>query len=115
MCTGLPGAGRLPALTAAALLALAGSPACGPEEAVHSPETVAVEEKAGDFLDYYEDVLRLARRYPMHPDSFQTALDSLPGSHLSDEEWDAWTAPHRANAVQMAERLEEVIAELARN
>lgn len=107
-------AGLWASAAAALLLALGGAAACGPGEPVRSAQTLAVEEKAGDFLDYYEEVLRLARRYTAYPDSFQTALDALPGSHLSDEEWEAWTAPYREDAAGMAMRLEAVIADLAR-
>jgi hypothetical protein len=78
-----------------------------------SPETLAVEERAGDFLDYYAEVLQLARRYAAEPDSFRAALDSLPGSHLSEREWKAWTEPYRAHPEQLADHLEEVIANLA--
>ncbi|NNE44306.1 MAG: hypothetical protein HKN12_08845, partial [Gemmatimonadetes bacterium] len=68
---------------------------------------------AGDFLDYYEEVLRLSRTYTAHPDSFQTALNDLPGTHLTDEEWEAWTAPYRDDSAALAARLEAVIADLA--
>ncbi len=78
-----------------------------------SPETLAVEEKAGDFLDYYSEVLHLARRHAAEPDSFRAALDSLPGSHLSKEEWRAWTEPYREHPERLADHLEEVIANLA--
>jgi len=108
---------RSGALTALVLLALPAVgttvPGCGHEEPVRSSETLAVEEKAGDFLDYYETVLDLSRRYAARPDSFRAALDSLPGSHLDDEEWEAWTAPYRENPSRMADRLEEVIGRLS--
>jgi hypothetical protein len=78
-----------------------------------SPETLAIEERAGDFLDYYEQVLHLSRRYVSEPDSFQTALDALPGSHLSHEEWEVWTAPYREHPGRLADHLEKVIADLA--
>ncbi|MBZ0270199.1 hypothetical protein K8I85_18760, partial [bacterium] len=55
----------------------------------------AVEERVGGtFLDYYTEVVRLSRQYGAEPDSFRAALDALPGSHLSEEEWTAWTAPY---------------------
>lgn len=89
-------------------------PGCEGKGPVRSPETLAVEEKAGDFLDYYETVLELSRRHAAWPDSFRAALDSLPGSHLTDEEWKAWTAPYREDPSRMADRLEDVIARLSR-
>src|SRR5262245_36108536 len=60
-----------------------------------SSETIAVENRAGDFLEYYGEVLRLSQEYAAHPDSFRAAIDSLPGSHLTEEEWNAWIAPYR--------------------
>ena len=78
-----------------------------------SAETLAVEEKAGDFADYYAEVLRLARRHAAHPDSFRAALDSLPGSHLSEEEWRAWTAPYEDAAGDLATKLEDATATVA--
>jgi hypothetical protein len=85
---------------------------CGREGVVErSPETLAVEETAGDFIDYYGTVLHLATRYSSHPDSFRAALDSLPGSHLTDEQWEAWTAPYREHPDKLADRLEEKLAE----
>lgn len=84
-----------------------------PPPPAKSPETVAVEEIAGDFLDYYEQVLRLSRRHVASPDSFQVAVAALPGSRLTDEQWEAWTAPYRAEPDRLAERLEKVIADLA--
>jgi hypothetical protein len=98
-----------PALAFALLAALG----CAEERPPRSLETLAVEERAGDFLDYYEEVLHLARRYGAAPDSFRTALEALPGSHLTDAEWDAWTAPYRDDPGALADRLEEVIAELS--
>jgi len=96
-----------------ALLVAAGAGcARGDTTLERSPATLAVEEVAGDFLDYYAIVLRLSARYSAEPDSFRAALDSLPGSHLTDEEWDAWTAPYREHPALLADRLEEVIAEL---
>jgi hypothetical protein len=94
------------------LLAAGGCRDVAPE--VRSPETLAVEEKAGSFLDYYEAVLLASRRYSASPDSFRAFVDSLPGSHLTDEEWEAWTAPYERDAGPLAERLEEVIGELSR-
>jgi hypothetical protein len=86
---------------------------CGREGVVErSPETLAVEETAGDFIDYYGTVLHLATRYASHPDSFRAALDSLPGSHLTDEQWAAWTAPYREHPSLLADRLEEKLAEV---
>ncbi|HMB70385.1 MAG TPA: hypothetical protein VKU85_13800, partial [bacterium] len=74
----------------------------------------AIDARTGTtFPDYYEDVVRLAQRYSAHPDSFRAALDSLPGSHLSDEEWEAWVAPHVQDPYGLAYRLEEVITTLA--
>jgi hypothetical protein len=89
---------------------------CGGEGdgTLRSPETLAAEEKAGDFLEYYERVISLARQHAAHPDSFQAALDSLPGSHLTPEEWEAWTEPYREEPRQLGEHLEEVIANLGR-
>jgi hypothetical protein len=75
-----------------------------------SAETIAVERKAGDFADYWSEVLRLSRRHVAHPDSFRVALDALPGSHLTDEEWDAWTAPYRDDPNRLAARLEEAMS-----
>ena len=100
---------------AALLINVAGlaAAACAPEAPVKSPETLAVEEKAGDFLDYYEEVLRLSKRFTAQPYSFQAALNELPGTHVTDEEWEAWTRPHRDDAVDLALRLEAVIADLA--
>lgn len=117
-----PGSGRCYAggmdfrrlIALAALLGTVPLAACGPDPPARSPETLAVEERAGDFLDYYEEVLRLSRRYTAHPDSFQTALNGLPGTHLTDEEWEAWTAPYREDAETVATRLEAVIADLAK-
>ena len=89
---------------------------CGgdaPEPIAKSPATLAAEEKAGDFLDYYENVTRLARRYAADADSFRIGLDALPGSHLSDEEWSAWTAPYEEEPGRLAERIEQVLTDLA--
>jgi hypothetical protein len=73
----------------------------------------AVEEKAGPFLDYYVTVLELAQRLSTNPDSFEVELDRLPGSHLTEEEWTAWVAPHAADPDPLADRLEELLSELA--
>jgi hypothetical protein len=70
------------------------------------------EQVGGTFLDYYEEVLRLAHQYGAQPDSFRVALDALPGSHLTDEEWADWTAPYSQDPAPLAERLEKVIAAL---
>jgi hypothetical protein len=78
-----------------------------------SAETRAAEAKAGDFLDYYDEVLRLARRYAAEPDSFRTALTELPGSHLTEEEWDAWTEPYAQDPVHLASHVERLLAEMA--
>lgn len=107
--------GRRAGVVALALFASgAGGSGCDREGPVRSGETLAVQEKAGDFLDYYEAVLELSRRHAAWPDSFRAALDSLPGSHLTDEEWEAWTEPYREDPSRMADRLEEVIARLSR-
>ncbi|MGQ0720957.1 MAG: hypothetical protein ACT4PE_05195 [Candidatus Eiseniibacteriota bacterium] len=97
-------------LFALAALAVFG---CSEREPARTPETLAVEARAGDFLDYYAEVLRLARVHSAAPDSFRAALDALPGSHLTDEEWDAWTAPYQDDPGKLADRLERVIAELS--
>ena len=77
-----------------------------------TPETIEVEKRAGDFLDYYGEVLRLSHEYAAHPDSFRAAIDSLPGSHLSEKEWEAWIAPYRDDPRVVSERLEKIIAGL---
>ncbi|HET9886514.1 MAG TPA: hypothetical protein VFR10_03305 [bacterium] len=77
-----------------------------------SAETVAIEKRAGDFLDYYAEVLRLSQEYAAHPDSFRAALDSLPGSHLTEKEWDVWIAPYRDDPRTTSDRLEKIIAGL---
>jgi hypothetical protein len=77
-----------------------------------SPETIAVEERAGDFLEYYGEVLRLSQEFAAHPDSFRAAIDSLPGSHLTEEEWEAWIAPYRDDPREISDRLEKIIAGL---
>ena len=78
-----------------------------------SAETRAVEAKAGDFADYWADVLRLARRHAAQPDSFRIALDRLPGSHLTHEEWRAWVAPYETAPGELADSLEEAITTVA--
>jgi len=118
---GQPGKGghgrRLAGAAAAALLwAVAGGCDGGdqPPAPRKSPEALAVEEKAGDFLAYYEEVIVLSRRHAAHPDSFQIALKELPGSNLSVEEWEAWTDPYRKDPRQLTVRLETTIANLGR-
>lgn len=103
------------ALAFAALAALGAALAGGcesPKAAPKSPQTIEVEKRAGDFLDYYGEVLRLSQEYAAHPDSFRTAIDSLPGSHLSEKEWEAWIAPYRDDPRKVSERLEKIIADL---
>mgnify|MGYP003557604593 CR=1 FL=1 len=78
-----------------------------------SPMTQAVEAKAGDFADYWAEVLRLARLHAAHPDSFRVALEALPGSHLTHEEWRAWVGPYEAAPGELATSLEEAIATVA--
>ena len=88
-------------------------PGCETKPSVpKSPETIQVESRAGDFLDYYGEVLRLSHDYAAHPDSFRAAIDSLPGSHLSEKEWEAWIAPYRDDPRVVSERLEKIIAGL---
>lgn len=93
--------------------------ACGPEDeprvdAATREAARAVEERVGGtFLDYYTEVVRLSRQYGAEPDSFRIALDALPGSHLSDEDWAAWTAPWSADTEILVERLDEATAGLA--
>lgn len=95
--------------------ALGASSACdAPEPApVRSEETRAVEAEAGDFLDYYDEVLSLARTYAAQPDSFRAALAELPGSHLTEEQWDAWTEPYADDPVHLASHIEALLAKLA--
>lgn len=102
----------LAGLLLAALAACSGGDAGGAPP--KDPATRAVEERVGDFVDYYDSVLRLARQYAAYPDSFRAGLDSLPGSHLSDEDWEAWTRPYRNDPAALHERLETVIANLGR-
>ena len=113
--------GRFRATTAALALGglmLAALAACSDEEGGALPrkdaDTRAVEEQVGDFVDYYDSVLRLARQYAAYPDSFRAGLDSLPGSHLSEEDWEAWPRPYRDDPAALHERLETVIANLGR-
>lgn len=80
-----------------------------------SAETIAVEKKAGDFADYWAEVVQLSRRHAAHPDSFRAAIDSLPGTHLTDEEWEAWVAPHRERPGELATKLERTMAEITAN
>ncbi len=98
-----------------AVAALAGAVGCGPaaRPEPRSAETRAVEARAGDFAAYWAEVLRLARRHAAHPDSFRIALDALPGSHLTDEEWAAWTAPYAEDPGALADSLEAAIATVA--
>lgn len=74
------------------------------------PETAKLEDRAGPFLEYYEQVLRLAQRHAAHPDSFKLALDAMPGSHLDARAWDTWTQRERTNPKLFAEKLEAIIA-----
>lgn len=85
-----------------------------PPPPAKSPEALAVDQKAGDFLAYYEEVIVLSRRYAAQPDSFQIALKALPGSNLSVEEWEAWTEPYREDPRLLTVRLETTIANLGR-
>ena len=76
-----------------------------------SQDTIEVEREAGDFLDYYAEVLRLAQVHSASPDSFRVALGQLPGTHLDEKQWEAWTRPYRADPRELADRLEHIIAE----
>lgn len=78
-----------------------------------STETAEVERKAGDFADYWVEVLRLSRRHSAHPDSFAAALRQLPGSQLTEEEWEAWTKPYREDPRGLAAKLEEAMSTTA--
>ena len=107
--------------TACALAVLVGAgslPGCADDSAPRADaETLAaaraIDRKTGStFLDYYEQVVRLAQRHSAYPDSFRVALDALPGSHLTDEEWAAWVAPYTEDPYPVTERLEEVITTL---
>jgi hypothetical protein len=112
---------RRPTLPAALGLAFAlalatlGNSGCdrGGSKLEKDPDTLAVEEKAGDYREYYEQVVRLARVHAAQPDSFRIALDALPGSHLTDEEWEAWTRPYVEEPGALADHLEKVLADLA--
>ncbi len=88
-------------------------PGCGADEApiAKSPQTLAIEKEAGDFLDYYAEVLRLAQEHAAEPDSFRIALDALPGTHLDEEAWSVWTQPYRDDPRRFSDRLERIIAE----
>lgn len=105
-------AGILGLLGIAAALLL---PACRGRDGTppRDAAALAVEAKAGRFPDYWAEVLRLSRRYAAHPDSFRAALDALPGSHLTDEEWKAWTAPWETAPGKVAGSLEEAISTVA--
>jgi hypothetical protein len=104
---------RASALLSLALLIAALAAGCeSPKATPKSAETLAVESRAGDFLDYYGEVLRLSQNYAAHPDSFRAALDSLPGSHLTEKEWEAWIAPYRDDPRKTSDRLEKIIAGL---
>jgi len=101
------------AFAALAVLGAALAGGCeSPKAAPKSPQTIEVEKRAGDFLDYYGEVLHLSQEYAAHPDSFRAAIDSLPGSHLNEKEWEAWIAPYRDDPRQVSERLEKIIADL---
>ncbi len=106
-------AGSMAGLLSVVLLLAAGGCVGEGPDLEKSPETMAVEETAGDFLDFYEEVLRLARHHAADPDSFRISLDGLPGSHLTDEEWEAWTAPYEEEPAHLAARIEEVLTDLA--
>jgi len=103
------------AALAALLAAATASAGCGDREpaAPKSAATLAVEAEAGDFADYYAEVIRLSRRHAAHPDSFRAALDALPGTHLTDPQWDAWVAPYEHRPGELAARLEEAISTVA--
>jgi hypothetical protein len=75
-----------------------------------SSETAEVERKAGDFADYWAEVVQLSRRHSAHPDSFAAALRALPGSQLTEEEWASWTKPYREDPRGLAAKLEEAMA-----
>jgi hypothetical protein len=75
--------------------------------------TAAVEAKAGDFADYWAEVLKLSRRYGASPDSFRAGLDALRGSHLTDAEWAAWVAPYRDAPDKLAAKMESTLAATA--
>jgi hypothetical protein len=100
------------ALAGVALLAPScrlGGDSSAPEK---SPETLAIEERCGDFLDYYGEVIRLSRLHSAQSDSFRAAVDLLPGTHLSDEEWEAWTKPYLDRPGVLGERIAAVLTEL---
>ncbi len=94
------------------VLAACALAACSRDEPpVKAPDTLEVERQAGDFLDYYAEVLQLAQAHAAEPDSFRIALDALPGSHLDERAWEAWTRPYREDPSRLADRLERIIAE----
>jgi hypothetical protein len=97
---------------AVALLGIAAGCDRDPPRPPRSEEALAVEAKAGDFADYWAEVLRLSRRYATRPDSFAAAVDALPGSHLTEAEWDAWTAPYRQDSRLLAKKLEGALSEM---
>lgn len=101
-------------IVVAAALALAGCGRGGSrvDRSTRAAARAVDARVGGTFLEYYEDVLRLAQRYSAQPDSFRLALNALPGSHLTEEEWAAWTAPYAGDPEGLARRLERVIAEL---
>ncbi len=88
-------------------------PAPPPLDPQTAAAAAAVEEKAGSFLEYYATVLDLAQRHTAQPDSFVAELERLPGTHLTEDEWNAWVAPHAADPRPMADELEALLAELA--
>jgi hypothetical protein len=77
-----------------------------------SRDTLAVEAKAGDFADYWAEVLKLSRRYIARPDSFRIALEALPGSQLSEAEWNAWVEPYHKDPLRLAGKIERAMAEM---
>lgn len=104
-------AGRRTVRLIVAVVIVSALGACG-RRAEKSPATLAAEKKAGDFADYWAEVVRLSRRHVAHPDSFRAAVDSLPGTHLTDAEWEAWIAPYRDHPGKLASKLEETMAEV---
>jgi hypothetical protein len=89
---------------------------CGPLEGrpAKTSATAEVERKVGDFADYWAEVVRLSRTYSAHPDSFAAALKELPGSRLTEEEWEAWTKPYRDDPRGLAVKLEDAMATVTR-
>jgi hypothetical protein len=104
-------------LSTAAWVSLSLLAGCAPEKElpppVKPPETLRLEAAIGTFADYYAEVLRISRRHPASPDSFRMALRFFPGSHLSEEEWAAWTAPCLDRPDLLAADFEEVLEELS--